>query len=171
MNIINWILVGSFIIFVISGWKQGLISEAGSVLGVFVGLFLASRLYAWAGELISGIVINENAANVLGFLLVLLVVSKGFGVVVWFLNKAFQVLSIIPGMAFVNQLGGAVFGAIEGMLILGLAVNFAHFLPLTEQGARNLNDSWAAGLFDALTNWLVPLFPAALETLKNVVAG
>ena len=169
MNIIDWLLVISFIIFVLSGWKQGLISEAGSVLGVFVGIFLASRMYEWAGDLISGFVVNENAANVLGFLIVMLVVSKGFGVVVWFLNKTFQVLSIIPGMKFVNQIGGAAFGVVEGLLILGLVVNFAHFLPLTEQGQQNLDDSWAAGVLDTLTNWLVPLFPEAVKTLTDIV--
>lgn len=169
MNVIDWIIVVFFALFVLSGWKEGLIMAVGGLLGFFVAIFLATHYYQYVGDWLSWIIQNEHAQDIVGFTLILIVVSKGFGILLWFVNKIFNIIAIVPGLKLLNRIGGAGFGALQAILILGIASNFAGYLPLTEKGVEALENSWAADWLAGASGWLTPLFPEAIEKLKDTL--
>ncbi|MFA6511559.1 MAG: CvpA family protein [Patescibacteria group bacterium] len=169
MNIIDWVIIIFFALFVFSGFREGLIMAVGGLLGFFVAIFLATHYYAQAGNALAWMIQNENAQDIVGFVLILIVVSKGFGIILWAINKVFNIIAIVPGLKLLNRIGGAGFGAIQAVLILGIASNFAGYLPLTPDGVNALENSWAADWLGAASSWLTPLFPEAIEKLKDAV--
>lgn len=169
MNIIDWVIIVFFALFVFSGFREGLIMAVGGLLGFFVAIFLATHYYAQAGDALAWMIQNENAQDIVGFALILIVVSKGFGIILWAINKVFNIIAIVPGLKLLNRIGGAVIGGAQAVLILGVASNFSSFLPLTESGQKSLENSWAADWLGAASGWLTPLFPEAIEKLKDTL--
>jgi uncharacterized membrane protein required for colicin V production len=102
-------------------------------------------------------------------MLVFILASQLIGVVFAIVNKIFKFFTIIPGLKFLNRLAGGILGFIEGTFVIGITLQFVGRLPLSEHWANQLADSAVVAYFASLSGWLVPLFPKALETAKNLL--
>lgn len=156
--------------YVWGGFWTGLIQSIGGLVGTFVGVIVASRTYVSLGDWSSLVFANNHTlANVFAFVLVFLIVSRLIGLAFFLVNKIFHFIAIIPGLKFINRLGGAIFGFLEGALFIGITLQFMSRLPISSGFAETLAHSKLSHYFLAVTAWLVPLFPAFLKQATNAV--
>ena len=156
--------------YVWGGFWTGLIQSIGGLVGLFVGEILASRYYEHFSNLVAPVFNgNQILAKVFAFILIFLLVSRLVGVAFYFVNKIFNFIAIVPGLKFINRLGGAVFGFLEGALFIGITLQFIARLPISTPFATTIANSSIAPYFLNVTAWLVPLFPGALKEAENAV--
>ena len=169
MTLLDIILILLVFGFVWAGFWSGLIRTIASLVGVFVGIFFAGIWYDsvsnWVQPIVGG---NALVADIVGFILVYFVVTQAVGLLFWFANKIFHIFAILPGMKLLNRVGGAILGFIEGSLIVGVTLQFIGRLPLSEDWANRLAESDVVGYFTAVSAWLVPLFPKAIESVTSI---
>jgi membrane protein required for colicin V production len=103
---------------VLGGISQGFFRSASSLAGLVLGLAVAAWNYQWVAALISPIVRIEAAANVIGFLLIALVVM---GLAAMAGNILFKTIHGI-GLGCLDRLAGAVFGLLQGALLVMLVI-------------------------------------------------
>lgn len=156
--------------FGIVGFSAGLIQGIGSIVGLVVGVVLASRSYQSVGgfllPLVGG---NQIAAAILGFALVLFFTSKAIGLVFYFIDRAFKLVAILPGTVFLNRLGGLTLGLIEGVFVVGVTLNLVVRLPLSEKTLTSIQDSALLTFSMNAARWMISLFPEALEKAQGVL--
>lgn len=123
MSIFDLSLILVLIGFTINGLFRGLIKMVGAILAFILGIFFASRLYLpfyeWGSQYVSG---QENILKIISFIILLLLVSKIVELFFVFLEKVFKLAAFIPGTKLINNLLGALFGFILGLLFLGAII-------------------------------------------------
>lgn len=158
-----------FLGFVWFGFWRGLIQTLGSIVGIFLGAVLASRWYDDIA-LIFGEKLAENEIfNIVIFILLLLFIVKITGFIFQLIHKALNLLAVLPGMKLVNRVAGAILGALEGALFLGVALNFIKTVAEDTIFADTFAGSWAVDFFISFAAWLVPLFPEAIRKMGEVI--
>ncbi len=156
--------------YVWGGFWTGLIQSVGGIVGLFLGEIIASRNYVHFGDLMTP-VFNGNhiLANVFAFILIFLIVTRLVGLAFILVNRIFNFIAIVPGLKFLNRLGGAIFGFLEGALFIGITLQFISRLPISTPFATTLANSKLSHYFLSITAWLVPLFPGFLKQAENSV--
>jgi hypothetical protein len=88
------------------------------------------------------------------------------------LEKIFNILAIIPGSKYLNNIAGAVLGFLEGALFLGLIIfiasRYASLGNLLGLGEK-LGDSIIVPILLKVVYFVLPFLPEALRLLKNLV--
>lgn len=151
------------------GFASGLIQSVGSFLGLFLGVFAASRWFAWLGPVIAPLVGGALAGSIVAFILLFVVVSRFTGIVVVLINKIFNLIAIVPGLRLTNRLGGAAFGFVEGALAIGITLHFVSRLPIGATATHALTTSRLVPYFAKVTDWLVGLLPEVLRNVQSVL--
>ncbi|MFC1663465.1 CvpA family protein [Patescibacteria group bacterium] len=152
------------------GFGTGLIQVGGSIIGLIVGAWLAGLWYeGFAGTLMPLVGNNENAANILSFFILFLIISKAIGIVAMIIDRSFRLIAIVPGMKMLNRLGGAVLGLIEGILFLGLVLTFAEPFAAGTVFENPINNSQFVGVLMGSVGWLAPLLPDVVDQFKERV--
>lgn len=124
---IDWIVVGGVVLGAYRGYKTGILRQTIAILGWFVAFVLALQLMQPAGRaLVVSLPVDENLAPLVGFLIVLVAVR----LVLFIARQAAESLLEAFRLSFVNRLGGALFGAFQGILVISLL-----FLVLSYVGA------------------------------------
>jgi len=152
--------------FVFYGLFFGLIRTIGSLVGLFLGLWLAYVFYPtvfeWFKYLFFG---HELAGQVITFIILFALINRLIGLIFAILNRTFDLLSIIPFLKTINRLSGAILGFLEGGLVLGLILLY---LSGTFLGGW-LVDSQVAPFLIKFTKVILPLLPAAFNLMKGAV--
>ena len=115
MNILDWIIVGVLLFYVISGIRAGFILKVGSLLGLILGIIIAGRNYQ--------IVSNWFGGSLVGYRGIYSYHDAGLGdcgFIAMIVNKIYNFAAIIPGFKLVNRIGGAIVGLLEGCIFLGI---------------------------------------------------
>lgn len=160
-NIILLIVVGFF---AFAGFWFGFIHTTGALIGTVAGAFFASRFYQYGADWLLGrFDLSENTAKVLGFLLLFVLISRGFGLTVWVIEKFIDASGIIPFFGLINRSAGAVAGLIEGVLIVGLVLSFSMQFPLTKQWHPMIGESSVA---QSTINASKLLWPLVAESIS-----
>lgn len=166
-DLILLLILGGFVLY---GLWFGLIHTLGVLVGTIAGAFLAARWYApvadWTGFLFGG---HENLAKVVCFLILFIIINRLVGLLFWLIDKIFSFLKIVPFLGTINRLLGAVFGFLEGVLVLGLTLYVAERYPLGDWFINSLADSKIAHYFITLGKVLKPLLPEVLKQLKSLI--
>lgn len=169
MSTLEITLLAVIIGFGLVGLKAGLVQSIGSIIGLVIGTAVATRTFDDVGgfllPLFGG---NQIAAAVTSFIIIVLLVSRGVGILVYLADKAF---GIIPGVNILNRLGGLLFGLIEGALLIGVIFSLSSRLPLSESTQSMIADSRLIQFTVTVSKWLLPLFPEALEKTKTIITG
>jgi len=113
---LSWLDIVIIIILALSalgGLRKGLIQMVFTLAGVSLGIFLAGRFYETAAGWLTFIT-NTDLANVVAFILILLVVLVVCLIIAHFLAK----LANITLMGVINRLGGALFGIFLASIII-----------------------------------------------------
>ena len=171
MALIDIILLLVLAGFVFYGLFFGLIKTTGSLAGVVVGAWIASRFYLvffdWAKNLAFG---YDNVGKVISFIICFVVVNRLIGLLFALADRAFNLISIIPFLKTLNRLGGAVLGLIEGGLVLGLLLFVSgRYTVIDTWFAAWLTKSQLAPFLLKFTAVLQPLLPELLKQLKSII--
>jgi len=137
MGTIDWIIVAVLALGFIAGLVRGLIRQAFSLGGLIIGVVCGAFLYKpVAGFLLNGLNMTEKVAEVLSFILILIVVPVLCGL----LGRAVSRLVHVADLGFVDRLLGGVFGTLKWFILLGLMFQLMDMTGLTEKVMKNRED-------------------------------
>ena len=118
MTLVDWTIVVVMVLSVFGGLTQGFFRSVFSLVGLVLGLALASWNYGLIAAQVLPMVRIEAVANVIGFLLIALVVMGLAGVAGKILAKVFHQL----GLGCLDRLAGAAFGFFQGALLVTVVI-------------------------------------------------
>ncbi len=102
--------VGAFL-----GLRMGIIKAVLSLAGAIVGVVLAGRYYIALADVLPFFSETSDAAKIVSFAIILIVVMVIAAVAARFLKWAASVMML----SWVNRLGGAIFGLVLGAIFCG----------------------------------------------------
>ncbi len=118
-----WIdaVIGLLLIFeIVKGVKNGFASEAGTIVGILAGFFVASSLGNTLGHFLLPFCGNSPQwSGVLGFLATFLVVL----LLILILSKVFEGFLNALALGWMNKLAGGFFCFLKGVLVLSIFLN------------------------------------------------
>ena len=161
--------------FIINGLFKGLINLVGRILGLFVGIYIAGQfhvfIFSWAKSAfnISG---NEFIGKIITFIVVFILVTYLVDLIFKLLEKFFNLIAIIPGSKYINNLAGAMLGFFEGALFLGLIVfiisRYAYLGDLLGLSS-GLSNSIIVPVLLKIVYFVLPFLPETLRLLKEII--
>lgn len=168
MSIFDLALIIIILGFIVSGLFKGIIKMTGSIVALFLGIFLASRLYlnfySFISQHISG---SEKVLKIVSFILILLIASKLIELIFSLIEKVFKLAAFIPGSRLINNFLGAAFGLILGSLLLGIIIHFlGHYLDIGGSISNLINNSKIVPLLLSVNKISIVFLP---ESLKSVI--
>lgn len=119
MNLVDLIIIGFICFGVIKGFKNGLIIEVFSFLGLFITFFLSTNLdNLLSNEILKFVNINNEILNIISFVFLFIVIQS---LIVYF-AKGFTKIAKIVYLGFLNSILGSIFGGLKILLILLILV-------------------------------------------------
>lgn len=164
MNTVDLIVVIALIVFTLLGFMRGFIQEVGSIVGLFLGFFVAGK-FAWPvahyirGGFVQYPAIADALSYIAGFFLVFILVTFVFGLLVKTVDKLFNLFAILPFLKTINRLGGSVIGLLEGVLFIAVLAFMVTSLPTNFFFAKQISESTSAPIFLTIANVMKPFLP------------
>lgn len=115
ISIIDLIMVLVLVVGAINGFRKGVLSQVGLVMGVVVGVWLAFHIGSQVSEWI-GIKMSDLVAYILVFVVAI--------VAMWLLTKLLDGVLKSVGLGIYNRLCGAAVSLVLSSMILSLAFGF-----------------------------------------------
>jgi membrane protein required for colicin V production len=115
---VDWAIAVVMILAVLGGLSQGFFRSFCSLGGLLLGLAIAAWNYQRAAALVFPLVRSQRVASAIGFLLIALLVMGLAGLVGKILSRAFHMM----GLGCLDKLAGAIFGFLQGALLVMLAI-------------------------------------------------
>lgn len=164
VDIVLIIILGGFVLF---GLWFGAIHTLGALLGTVAGAFIAGHKFAVAANFIQSHIGGSLPVwKIVAFLIIFTVVNRLVGLLFYILEKIFNLLTVIPFLKTINRLAGALLGAVEGALVIGLTLHMAGVIPLASWFAEKiLAPSEVARYLLGASRILLPFLPEALRVL------
>lgn len=167
---IDVILIVILFGFIFGGFVLGLIRSIGALVGLALGTWTAGHYFmflaGWLTPLLWG---NSSLAKIIGFIVIFIIVNRLVVLIFHLINKAFDLLSIIPFLKSLNRLGGVILGAVEGLLTLGVIIYIiAKFAPDSGFVTGSLNNSQIAHYLVFGAKWIIGLLPSAFDKISSV---
>lgn len=170
MNILDIIIIIVVAIFALAGLWFGLFHTLGSLIGTVAGSYIASRYYETLAQwLMHTTGWGENLCRVIVFIGIFFVITRAIGVVFWLVGKVAGFILPIPFKKTINRFLGMIFGFVEGLLTIGIALYFIDKFPLSAHFMGSVGASLFAPYAIEVASLLFPLFPEALRVLKSTV--
>jgi len=164
---LDLILALTVILFLTNGFFQGVIHMIGSFIGLLIGVGVASRFDVEVGAWVSGTTgWNKDICIIIGFVLVLIVFTRVFGIVLHVLENTFKFMKI-PLVGLANRVVGGVLGFFEGVLVVGSTLIIIKTLPFPNL-ANSISASGLAGALMVAASLLLPLLPKSVRELYSV---
>ena len=160
MNPLDIVIVIIFCFCVIRGFFRGLIKEISSIIGVFVGYFLAYTYFEQAAEIIRKweFIEDPSILNIVSFLCIFCAaffVVSIIGVIIRYILK-----NIFLG--WIDSTFGGVFGFVKATLISSvLLISLATFLP---KESTLVKESFLAPHVNIVADKMIKMVP---ERFKN----
>jgi len=171
MSIFDISLLVIIIGFILNGLFKGLIRLLGHVVGLIVGAYIASHFYLFLFDLWKNIFNGHVAVGkAISFIVLFVVVTRLMDLVFLLIEKFFNLIAIIPGSKYLNNIAGAVLGFIEGALFLGLIIFvISRYAIIGNFFGDQLKDSLVAPALLKIVNIILPILPDALKALKSII--
>jgi membrane protein required for colicin V production len=126
MNVADLLIVAVLVTSVVSAFVKGFFLEVFSLAGVVIGLFFAGANYSGFAPLVMLLVPNREAANLIAFLVIAMLVMLLAGL----LGRVLRGLIRQVGLGIVDRIFGAVFGLVKGCIVVTLVLmGIVAFLP------------------------------------------
>ena len=169
----NWFEILVLIIIVYytwAGFKSGFIRTLGGFFGFLIGIFFAARYFepiasTWQWLFFG----SELFAKFFIFVFLFVIIGKLFKLLTYILDKAFNLLRFIPFTKLLNKLAGAIFGLLEGSLIVGLVLYFIVRFPFSESLLLRIENSQLLKQLLKFAEILTPLLPEAIAKMKVLI--
>ncbi len=167
LDVIFIIIIASFGLF---GLWFGLIHTLGSLLGTVFGVFLATRYYEAASNWLMDITgWQANFSKVLIFIIVFFLINRLVGLAFWIIDKMLGFITRLPFISGINRFLGMLFGALEGVIGLGMVFYFIGKFPLAEYFMEYLGESFLIPHLVSFASILLPFVPEALKTIESSI--
>ena len=140
------------------GFRKGLIKAVLSLVGLIIGVLIASNLYEPVSGMF-GFFNNENAAKIVAFLLILTLVL----VAAFFLARLLKSILSITMMGWVDNVGGAFLGFLTGFIFLSAIL--ATWVKLF--GSGMVTDSFIAQVMLDYFPLILGLLPASFDGVQD----
>jgi len=163
MGTIDIILLVIFFGFVGAGFYFGLIHTLGAIIGVVVGIVVASNLYVSFAQFFKFLMIKENVAEIIAFIALFIGVSRLIGYMVHMFDKGFKLAKLIPFATTVNKLAGGLLGFVEATLVLGTILFVMSNFDFSPELNAAIDNSAFAGLLVTIAKVVTPLVPESLK--------
>ncbi|MFI3281994.1 MAG: CvpA family protein [Rikenellaceae bacterium] len=161
MNYIDIIVLVILAIALFSGFKQGIISQLCSIVGIIIGIWLAIHYGAAVGEMLN---INSDYAFIAGMVILFLV----FMIAVALVSRVLKGLFKFVGLGIIDGILGAALSVCKYALILSLL--FGAFDGINKQldivNKQTLDES---KLYHSIIGVSDKIFPA-LKTTQNSIS-
>ncbi len=155
MNLIDILVWAVLLAFVIKGFMKGLVREVCSLVGLVMGIWAACKYYHSLSEAIRYYIhLPHSITIIFSFILIFLTI----GLLFFFLGNLLTAIFKIALLGGVNRLGGAIFGLIQGALVLCLFLYFGTAKPVPTKLKLYLERSGSARPFitcgrDVISGW------------------
>jgi uncharacterized membrane protein required for colicin V production len=171
MNWLDFILIAILVIFTWRYFRLGFIKSLGSLVGLAAGAVIASYTYLKLFGLIKVIFGGfDNIGKVVCFFLLFIILSRLIYFVFAALDKIYNFISIIPFLSSINNLAGAILGALIGLLVCSLVL----YVGSRFFAANGLVGEWMIGSRLApylllAAKFLTPIMSIGLKNLKSII--
>lgn len=169
MPIFDVILLVILTIFTIWGFFFGFIQSFGSLAGLIFGILAANKYYLILANWISFIPVGETAIKIISFFIILISISKLTGLVFYFIDKFFHLISIIPFLKTINKVLGGILGLAEGFLIIGAFLYLLHNYSINLLPAEMLSNSKLASVIIKGFSYCVDISQPIFQKVKNFI--
>jgi membrane protein required for colicin V production len=158
MNILDIVILVILGFCLVRGIFRGIIKELTSIVGVFVGFFVAYNFYPLVARLISRLfTMNQAYLNIVSFFLAFTILFLAVGLVGVILKHVFKVVAL----GWADRLLGATFGLVKAVLIVSvLLVPLTAFLP---QKSSIIKDSLLAPYATTISQVMVTVVPQEMK--------
>ncbi len=172
MSFFDTILLVIIAVFVLKGLVKGLIRSIGSLAALLAGILCAAHFHPYVYLILKNLFFGrEILGTIASFLIVFAVVNALINFVFMLLNNAYDIISIIPFLKTINRLGGAVFGLMEGGLILGFLFYYGlRFPPISALISHWTVNSEVLPFLVSYAQYFIPLIPKLLDWIKGIYA-
>ncbi len=158
MNWLDIIILISLVVSVFAGLRRGLVKSVLSLAGLIIGVVLAGHLY----KSVSGIlafISNEDAANIVAFILILVLVMVAAFFFARLLKSAIKVVML----NWVDRVGGTVFGLLVGAILWGaILAAWVRFF-----GSGLVTESLLASVLLDIFPLVLGLLPGEFDSIRN----
>lgn len=151
MNAVDIIMLVALALATFSGFRRGFVLEMAGIFGAVVAFAIARLEYADVRTTLEQFLPHSPWLTIVAYLLVFLVV---WGAIVILARKIRSLVRLMM-LGWLDRLGGAVIGLVQGALLIELLLYFARRVPNT--GLRHLAHHSA----------LAPIFLSVMPLLKH----
>ena len=163
MGTIDIILLIIFFGFVSAGFYFGVIHTLGAIIGVVVGIVVASNLYVAFAQFFKFFMLKDNVAEIIAFIFLFVGVSRLIGYMVHMFDKGFKLAKLIPFATMVNRLAGGLLGFFEAALVLGTILFVMSNFNFSPELNAAIDNSAFAGLLVTIAKVVTPLVPESFK--------
>jgi membrane protein required for colicin V production len=158
--------VGDIVILIVvalialTGLRAGFVKTLGSLLGTILGIYVAGHYYEpLTNSILKLTGWSPNFIRIFVFFLLFIISNRIIGLIFWMINKITGVITRLPFLSTIDHILGAVVGAIEGVLVVGIAIFFITRYPPSTTFMKKLGESKLAPQAMSATAFLWPLLP------------
>ncbi len=161
LNLLDYIVLGILVLFIIQGFMKGFISSLAAIAALIVGIWAAIHFSNYIGALL-----NEHfhpsqkwlpvLAYVITFLLVVIAILL--------LAKLAEKLINATGLGFLNRLGGGVLGIVKGVILVSVLILL---LQLIDPKGKLIAEKYRKESF--LYGRIEQVVPKAMKILRTEV--
>jgi membrane protein required for colicin V production len=156
MGIFDIALVVFICGFTFYGLFFGLIKTFGSFVGLVGGAFISTQYYQTTAEFVGQFFPVIGSLKIIIFFGLFIIVNRLIVIIFSIVNKAYDLISIIPFLKSINRLAGAIFGLAEGIFIIALILYIIR---------NSFLNSWVGNLMS--TSTISPYLLSAIKTFNN----
>ena len=161
MTYIDYIILIVIVLFIIKGYKQGLVKQVMAFIGMAAGLVIAWRFYPVVSLYGVKLGIPSTISMILSFIIIFCAVMAASNLLAKFLHKVLEIVFF----GWLNRLTGAVFGLVEGVLLVAIIFVLISFTPLRESV---LNIEGKAPVVDIMKKIASPFSEKIQELYKSL---
>lgn len=157
MNLLDYLLIAILGYCLVRGIFRGLVKELSSIVGVLGGFYAAYTYYPLLAKPLSHWIANAGYCDILSFLILFILIY----LVVSIAGVLIKHLMNIVFLGWVDRLGGTLFGALKGFLMMAvLILILTAFLP---QNAAILRQSLVSQYMMNISATLGKVVPDHME--------
>ncbi len=160
---IDIVLIVIILAFVFFGLFFGLVHTIGSLITTVLGLILAMNFVNPAFETFGFILGGGETARVITFIFVFFLVSRILSIAMKFFGGLFAWFTYIPFAMTFNRFLGAIFGFLEGLIVVGVVIFYAMQILPDDTLLSALKSSLLAKYLVAIMSALQVFFPESLK--------
>jgi uncharacterized membrane protein required for colicin V production len=170
MLLIDIILLIILIGFIVNGWQMGLIKTLGALIGILVGIVLASHFFTELAYLFTPIFGGrENLARIISFIVIFLVANGVIAMGIWLLRGTLKLLSFVPFVKLIDHVGGGVVGFVCGVFVLGIIIIVVDKYPIANFLTVYFEQSRIVPYIVKGSSIVMPLLPEAVKQVKGAL--